>query len=125
MDHIRHFNDMQEDILMARFLITMHMPAGSSANLVHQVTLDHEAADLAEFCMVLNDNAFVVGRQHYFTTDKQTGEKLGWRDRGELILNTNHIGKVSLYFDGEAQHLEDEPRFKQQNTVRRDRNYRY
>ena len=111
---------------MARFLITMHMPAGSSANLVHQVTMDHEAVDLAEFCAVLNDNAFIVGRQFYYLNDKQTGEKLGWRDRGDLILNTNHIGKVSLHFDGEAaQHIEDEPRFKQHNMARGNRPYRY
>jgi hypothetical protein len=110
---------------MTRFLITMHMPAGSSPNLVHQVTLDHEAASLTEFCAILNDNAFVVGRQFYYMTDKQTGEKLGWRDRGELILNTDHIGKVTLYYDGEAQHLEDEPRFKRQEYNYRQRNIRY
>jgi hypothetical protein len=110
---------------MTRFLITMHMPAGSSANLVHQVTGDHEAQTLSDFCAVLNDQAFVVIRQFYYLTDKHTGEKLGWRDRGELIINTDHIGKVSLHFDGEVQHIEDEPRFKQQNAARGNRNYRY
>lgn len=89
---------------MKRFLITMHMPTGSSQNLVHQVIGDHPAQTLQEFCEVLNNDAFVVVRQYYFVSDRITKEK-GWRDRGDLILNTNHIGKVAVYYDPSESHL--------------------
>ena len=83
---------------MARFLITMHMPTGTSENLVHQVIGDSPEETLGQFCDALNDSAFIVVRQYYFMNDRRSGER-GWRDRGELILNTNHIGKVSVYYD--------------------------
>ena len=83
---------------MARFLMTMHMPTGSSEHLVHQVIGDHAAADLNEFADELNNNAFVVVRQFYYMHNRQTNER-GWRDRGDLILNTDFIGKVAVYIE--------------------------
>lgn len=82
--------------MMTRFLITMHMPPGSSEHLVHQIIGDHVAANLNEFADELNNNAFVVVRQFYYLNDRHTGER-GWQDRGDLILNTEHIGKVALF----------------------------
>lgn len=85
---------------MARFLITMHMPPANPNYLVHQVIADHPAENIEEFCDILNDSAFIVVREYYYVTEKRgVGEK-GWQDRGEKILNTEHIGKVALYHDG-------------------------
>ena len=85
---------------MARFLITMHMPPANPNYLVHQVIADHSAEDIEEFCDVLNDSAFIIVREYYYVSEKRgTGSK-GWEDRGEKILNTNHIGKVAVYHDG-------------------------
>jgi hypothetical protein len=83
---------------MARFLMTMHMPTGSSQHLVHQVIGDHAAADLNEFAEELNNLAFVVVRQFYYFHNRETNER-GWRDRGDLILNTEYIGKVTVHFE--------------------------
>lgn len=105
---------------MARFLITMHMPNGSGNSPVHQITGDHPAETIQEFCDELNDKAFIVVRQQYFATHHVTGEKLGWQDRGDLLLNTHHIGKASVFFE-HTTHVEDAPRFKKpQNDFRGD-----
>lgn len=84
---------------MARFLITMHMPPANPHLLVHQVIADHPAENMSEFCDILNDSAFIVVRQYYFVTEKRGVGDRGWQDRGDLILNTEHIGKVSLFYD--------------------------
>ena len=85
---------------MARFLITMHMPPANPNSLVHQVIADHPAENIEEFCYVLNDSAFIIVREYYYVNEKRgTGSK-GWEDRGEKILNTDHIGKVAVYHDG-------------------------
>lgn len=103
---------------MTRFLITMHMPNASGGALVHQITGDHPAENIQEFCNELNDKAFIVIRQQFFMTNKETGEKTGWQDRGDLLLNTQHIGKASIFFEGQT-HTEDAPRYK-----RRENNFR-
>lgn len=105
---------------MTRFLITMHMPNASGASPVHQITGDHPAETIQEFCEELNDKAFIVVRQQFFLTNKETGEKIGWQDKGDLLLNTQHIGKASVYFEAET-HVEDAPRYrKRENNFRDD-----
>ena len=84
---------------MARFLITMNMPPANPNYLVHQVTADHAAENLDEFCDELNSNAFIVVRQFYFVTEKRGVGPHGWQDRGDLIINTDHVGKVTLFYE--------------------------
>lgn len=84
---------------MARFLITMHMPPANPNYLVHQVIADHPAENIEEFCDILNDNAFIIVREFYFVTDKRGQGDKGWQDRGEKIINTDHIGKVAQFYD--------------------------
>lgn len=80
-----------------RFLFTMNMPPGSGNNLVHQVIADHESESPRELCEAMNDEPFIVVRQFYLETDYSTGEHT-WKDRGEVVLNTAHIGKVSVHY---------------------------
>lgn len=85
---------------MSMFLITLNMPNGSGKNLVHQVVAEHPAASIQEFCEELNDRTFVVVRQWYFQVDPLTGRReRDMIDRGDLILNADHIGKVAVYYD--------------------------
>lgn len=95
-----------------RFLFTLNMPPGNldrvldhrniSPKFVHQVIGDHKSESCEELAEEMNDKQFIVVRQWYYDTDRQTGEK-SWVDRGELILNTNQVGKISAhYFQGSA-----------------------
>ena len=83
---------------MARFLITMHMPTANPNHRGHQITADHPAETLDEFCEELNSNAFLIVRQYYYVTDRRGSGPLGWQDRGDLIINTDHVGKVALFY---------------------------
>jgi FAD/FMN-containing dehydrogenase len=81
-------------------MITMNMPS-NQGNLVHQIFLEHPAASCEEFCRILNEDIFVSGRQFY-RRQSPAGENF-WQDRGEIVLNTAHIGKVQQYVDYEKE----------------------
>ena len=87
-----------------RFLITMNMPSGQG-NLVHQVIFDHEAENCAELCRTLNEDVFVKGRQFY-RRQNPVGDPF-WVDRGDIVLNSAHIGKVQQFVEYERE-TEDE-----------------
>jgi len=80
-----------------RLLITMNMPSGSD-RLVHQVIVESEADSLAEFRDYLCTADFIHVRQFYHRVDEQTGSST-WVDRGDLVLNTHHIGKVQEFVE--------------------------
>lgn len=87
-----------------RFLITMHMPS-AIGNLVHQVTVDHPAKGLDQFCKILNTDVFILCRNFYRRTDNDG--VMYWEDRGDIILNTSHVGKVQVYVEQEKGWSED------------------
>lgn len=80
-----------------KFVITMNMPS-SQGFLVHQIILEHKSESIADFCDLMNDETFIFGRQIYKRPDSD-GNFI-FVDRGDIILNTNHIGKVQEYYDG-------------------------
>lgn len=77
-------------------LITMNMPS-AQGYLVHQVTVEHPAADIDEFLRELNETDFVCATQLYRKKDPR-GE-VHWEDRGRIILNSVHIGKVQEFVE--------------------------
>lgn len=77
-----------------RFLVTMNMPSAQGYS-VHQVTVDHTAPSLNEFCDLLNEHDFIFVRLIY-RIKGPNGESL-LRDRGDMILNTAHVGKVQEF----------------------------
>lgn len=87
-----------------RFLFTLNMPPGNpdrhsreaQQRLVHQVIGDHQAGSLVELCDEMNDSPFILVRQWYYDSD-HNGQKI-WVDRGEIVINTQHIGKVVEHF---------------------------
>lgn len=88
-----------------RFLITMNMPS-ASGNLVHQVTVDHEAESLEKFSDLLNNEIFIVCRNLYRRTDNEGA--MYWEDRGDIILNSAHVGKVQEYIEQDRGWQSDE-----------------
>lgn len=79
-----------------RFLLTMNMPS-ATGHMVHQLTIDHECNSCGEFLDELQSNEFIMGRL-YYRQKSPMGEVL-WSDRGDIILNTSHIGKAQEYFE--------------------------
>jgi len=86
-----------------KFLITLNMPAFENS-LVHQITLElEEINSLAEFCTLMNREEFIIGK-HWYRHKNLYNNKHDWQDRGDIILNTAHIGKVVEYLDLDALH---------------------
>lgn len=82
-----------------RYLLTMNMPSAKGF-LIHQLTVEHDG-DLDDFCQLLNDNEFITVRQLY-QFKQPAGESI-WQDRGDLVLNTSHIGKIQEYIDQDSE----------------------
>jgi hypothetical protein len=74
-----------------RFLITMNMPSAKGYS-VHQITVEHNAKTMKEFWNVLQDNEFIMPNLMYKIRNDDLTEH--WEDRGLIIINTAHIGKV-------------------------------
>ena len=83
-----------------RFLITMNM-ASAQGFAVHQITIDHEATTLDEFLAEVNDYPFIMGHQYYRV--KTPDGEVTWKDRGRLIINSSHIGKVQEFIEFEPR----------------------
>ncbi len=88
-----------------KFLITMNMPS-AQGYAVHQVTIEHQAESVAEFCSVLNKAEFILCRQLY--RQKNLRGETNWLDRGDMVINTYHIGKVQQFIEFERGDYEDD-----------------
>lgn len=88
-----------------RFLLTMNMPSANGF-LVHQLTVEVPVNSCEELMRKMNHDEFIMGRMFY-RRRLLTGEN-AWEDRGDVILNTAHIGKVQEYFEIERESY-DEP----------------
>lgn len=80
-----------------RFMVTMNMPNSRGEGYVHQLIVEHASDNCEQFCAVMSDDPFILVRQLYFDDDRQTGERV-WIDRGDMILNCQHIGKVMPHY---------------------------
>lgn len=87
-----------------KFLITMNMPS-AQGYAVHQVTVEHNAESVADFCSVLNNTEFILVRQLY--RQKNLNGTV-WLDRGDMVINTYHIGKVSQFIEFERGDYDDD-----------------
>jgi len=88
-----------------KFLITMNMPS-AQGYLVHQVTIEHNAKSCSELCDALNNDVFIIGRQLY--RKRTPSSEPIWQDRGDIVLNTAHVGKVAEFVEFERDE-DDEP----------------
>lgn len=89
-----------------KFLVTLNMPSASGM-LVHQIIIDHESKTCRQFYDSLNNEEFMLCKQWY--RRKHAPGDIEWEDRGELIVNTSHIGKVQEYIDYDSEES-NEPR---------------
>jgi len=80
-----------------KLLVTMNMPSAQEY-LVHQMTVETDCETLDRFMAQINEEIFVKARLYYKRKDHMTGEVV-WEDRGDIVLNTAHIGKVQVYFE--------------------------
>lgn len=69
----------------------MNMPSAKGF-AVHQITIEHDAKNMNEFWNVLQDNEFIMGNLMYKMRNDPSDDY--WDDRGLIIINTSHIGKV-------------------------------
>lgn len=83
---------------MTKFLFTMNMPSAAD-NLVHQITGELNVSTCEELHKLLNSTDFILVRQYY--RKKGDDEQKYWQDRGELIINVQHIGKVQEFIERE------------------------
>lgn len=79
-----------------KFLATLNMPSANGSNPVHQIIF--EMPNVNSITLLIDELSaadFIRVRQFYkqHTPDKRTVLE----DRGELILNVEHIGKVVEY----------------------------
>jgi len=103
-----------------KFLVTMNMPS-SNGYPVHQVIFEFKCDGINNLYAVMNDEIFIRGRQLYRRVNDDG--KSSFIDRGEIILNTAHIGKVQEYMDYHDQ--EDGRQPERQRAPLRSRNNNY
>lgn len=89
--------------------------SSSNGYPVHQVILEHKATSVREFYEILNDEIFIYGRQFYRVNSDSGKDK--FVDRGDIVLNTAHIGKIQEYMDYH-DHNDQRPPEKQRAPLR-------
>ncbi|CAB4131057.1 hypothetical protein UFOVP120_55 [uncultured Caudovirales phage] len=75
-----------------KFLLTMNMPAHRGGP-IHQITCEHPAKSLAEFCTALEKSEFVLVEEFYRNTETPLGAD-PYYSVGFTALNYRVIGKV-------------------------------
>ena len=73
-----------------RFLVTMNMPS-YSGNLVHQMTVEHEASNLDEFIAILMEDDFIIVEELYKNPNDGS-----YYSRGKVALNHQYVGKIKV-----------------------------
>ena len=91
---------------IVRFLITMNMPS-AQGYAVHQITVEHSCENIDQFCALINDYEFIKCHLYYRKRDEYTN-KVIWLDKGEILINTSHIGKVQEFFEYGERENDDE-----------------
>lgn len=80
-----------------RFLFHMNMPSGGN-DMVHQVVGKVDCKSLGELREMMDRQTFLMIDHTTYERIPEVGKR--WRSRGEMLLNTAHIGKVAVYYEG-------------------------
>ena len=83
-----------------RFVFTMNLPS-YKGNLIQQVIGDHDAKSIESLCDTLNSDGFIIVNQYYNIVHRN-GER-EWQFKGPMILNTDHVGKVQVFIEKDAE----------------------
>lgn len=95
-----------------RFLLTLNMPSAQGF-LVHQLTVECDCKSLEDFCDYLNDNEFIIV---YLLYRHKEGNIVTWSEKGAIVLNTTHIGKVQEFLENEKEFDYESSRNIEQRT---------
>lgn len=81
-----------------KLLLHMNMPSGANDG-THQIILYvPEVTTLGELpALISHTNGMLYGRHMVF--DRVSGQR-SWRDRGPMLVNFAHVGKVAVYYEG-------------------------
>ena len=84
-----------------KLLLHMNMPSGSNDG-THQVILSvPDLTSLGDLpALISHTGGMLYGRHLVF--DRIGGQR-SWRDRGPLLVNFTHVGKVAVYYEGEHE----------------------
>ena len=83
-----------------KLLLHMNMPSGNNDG-THQVILNvPEIASLAELPALISHTGGMLYGEHYVYDRLAVGR--AWRNRGSLLVNFAHVGKVAVYNEGGA-----------------------
>lgn len=89
-----------------KFLMTLNMPA-FEGRLVHQLTVEiPKIKSLEELLENMNRYEFIMGRHMYRQKNMYTQES-EWENRGDVIINTAHIGKVVEFVEMDGNYYDD------------------
>lgn len=88
-----------------KFTLTMNMPSIKSF-LVHQLTVEINVKSCSEFCEMMNEDEFIIGKFLYRRPLVSGG--FVFEERGDIIINTAHIGKVQEYYELTKDYENDE-----------------
>ena len=81
-----------------RFLLTMNMPSANGF-LVHQLTVEIPVSSCEHLKDAMNEDEFITGRLYY--RRRALAGETAWEDRGDIVLNTAHIGKAQEFYEVE------------------------
>jgi len=79
-----------------RFQFTLRMASRAGA-AVHQVLGEYPAKSLEELMEIISDCPFIMVEEIY--KDAEAGRNGGYHGVGDLLINTNIIGKVKVHKD--------------------------
>jgi len=91
-----------------RFVLTLNMPSATGM-LVHQITVDISLVNSCRaLCELMNKQDFIIGHQLYKRRGLN-GDTI-WEDRGDVIINTAHVGKVQEFYETEESRHDESHR---------------
>lgn len=85
-----------------KLLLHMNMPSGQNDG-THQVIMSvPELRSLADLpAMISHTHGILHGR--HLVYDRLGGGQRSWRDRGPMLVNFAHVGKIAVYYEGEHE----------------------
>jgi len=84
------------------FQLTLNM-ASNEGRAVHQITVEHGAKSLAEFCEAMQANDFMYFDSEYYKDGRRgdaghdPARRVELRAHGAIVVSTAVIGKVRVY----------------------------
>lgn len=77
-----------------KFLITMNMPS-NQGKAIHQMIVSRKGINsIDEFLYYVSNNVFICVEEFYFQRNLSFSTAGAYSSRGQIIVNTEYIGKI-------------------------------